>query len=293
MKKNKLLVGLLMAVLWTGLSSCEEDKLNYIDEIYLNYGISDYKNIEMRSHIVDEKKSDTTKMLQISFSGLRNNHLWIASFDYDSKKKLMEWTDTKEFERKRKKYLGYGEYRDAIIHQIRLEQIYLNSNNFIAQFQLMDIEGPCTTTNFIEKLHIFKTPTNIKELSNIGEVIVKWYKESVFIHNCCYSNEGDTIYLASRAPSSLDAELISYEEGIKTEISYKSINISKYNYKDARDVWSTPITPPFDVPIHTKINYTLLDKSTNVWKYRVNYIFYDGTKKDYTFAINTNNGNLQ
>ena len=114
--------------------------------------------------------------------------------------------------------------------------------------------------------------------------IVDWYDESVFIGNCCYSSEGDTLYIAKKEPDLIqgkyiDAELISYEEGLK----FSGNSISKYNYKEAKSIWSTNIVPPFEVPSDAKRNYTVIDNSTNIWKYKVDVTFYDGTKKEYTF----------
>ncbi len=121
----------------------------------------------------------------------------------------------------------------------------------------------------------------------------KGYKESIFINKCCYSSEGDTIYVAKEKPSLLDAELISYEEGIRFKDNISKNQISRYNYKDAEDVWITPITPSFNVPSNAKRNYILLDNSTNIWKYRCEVTFYDGNKKEFIFYINIDSGQLQ
>ena len=91
-----------------------------------------------------------------------------------------------------------------------------------------------------------------------------WFQESVFIGNCCYSNEGDTIYVANQPPQfdsqgmPVDTELISYEEGIRfrtgyfEDVSAENISISRYNYKDTKSVWATRIVPPFDVTSDAK-----------------------------------------
>lgn len=119
-----------------------------------------------------------------------------------------------------------------------------------------------------------------------------WYSESVFIKDCCYSHEGDTIYVAKESPrfenGKIDTELISYEEGIKLSGNF----ISKYNYKEAKSVWNTSIIPPFDITSDTKRAYTLLDSTTNIWEYKCEITFYDGTKKDFTFKINIDNGKI-
>ena len=131
-----------------------------------------------------------------------------------------------------------------------------------------------------------------------------WFQESVFIGNCCYSNEGDTIYVANQPPQfdsqgmPVDTELISYEEGIRfrtgyfEDVSAENISISRYNYKDTKSVWATRIVPPFDVTSDAKRVLTLTGNTTNIWNYKCEVTFYDGTKKDFTFKINIDNGKI-
>ena len=131
-----------------------------------------------------------------------------------------------------------------------------------------------------------------------------WFQESVFIGNCCYSNEGDTIYVANQPPQfdsqgmPVDTELISYEEGIRfrtgyfEDVSAENISISRYNYKDAKSVWATRIVPPFDVTSDAKRVLALTGNTTNIWNYKCEVTFYDGTKKDFTFKINIDNGKI-
>lgn len=125
-----------------------------------------------------------------------------------------------------------------------------------------------------------------------------------FIGNCCYSSEGDTVYVAMKQPEfdshgmPAETELISYEEGIRfltgylEDVSAENISISKYNYKDAKSVWVTRIVPPFDVTSDAKRVLTLTGNTTNIWNYKCEVTFYDGTKKDFTFKINIDNGKI-
>ncbi len=83
--------------------------------------------------------------------------------------------------------------------------------------------------------------------------------------------------------------MVSYEEGIEESTT----SITRYNYKEGEIIWNTSITPPFDIPSDARSTITLLDNSTNIWKYKVDYTFYDGTKKEHTFSINIDNGEIQ
>ena len=52
------------------------------------------------------------------------------------------------------------------------------------------------------------------------------------------------------------------------------------------------VISPFNEPSNSKYTSTLLDKSTNIWKYKVDIVYYDGTKKDFMFTVNVNDGKV-
>ena len=64
------------------------------------------------------------------------------------------------------------------------------------------------------------------------------------------------------------------------------------NYKTYKSVWNTEYRLPFEIFPDTKKEYVLLDNSTNIWKYKLDLLYYDGTKKDYTFYLNIENGTI-
>ncbi|WP_455593119.1 hypothetical protein [Bacteroides sp.] len=295
-----LLVTALWITLCTGFYSCSKDlesvPLDYMggtdtDKEFANYGITDFKDIEMRSCSGIDDNTGDYRWGQANFAGLRKNHLWIASFDRDSKQKLAEWTDTKEFQKTRRIHIGYGEYKDVTISGIALRQIYSKANSFVAFVQLQG-------SNYGENLYIFKTPTSIKELKGIDYCsIQEWYKESILIGNCCYTLGGDTIAVFKEGfsgGSPLTSKLISYTEDI---IAYRAnysdaIYLTKYNYGSGEKEWNTEISELSKEPKDAKITISILDSSTNIWKYKADIVHYDGTKKDYTFSINIETGTI-
>lgn len=169
-----LLVTLSMVTLCTGFYSCGKD-LDIMppetiggtdtDKEFANYGITNFKDIEMRSCTGVDKDYGYYQWGQANFAGLRKNHLWIASFDRESKQKLAEWTDTKEFNKTRRINMGYGEYKDVTISGIALYQTYSKANSFIAVVQTFG------DSNFREMLHIFKTPTKTRELKGLNSPV--------------------------------------------------------------------------------------------------------------------------
>ena len=252
-------------------------EFNKTDKVFAEY-IKDYSNIKCRTYWGGGSS--------IILSGIKNKHLWFSEFDTATKKSKLEWIDIEETDTIQKIYKGYGEYITFYIRTV-LPVYYKQTST-----------GSIATLNFTGRLQTIFTSngkTKRTQLQNDYQKNVpanNWYSESVFIDNCCYSHEGDTIYIAKQTPNfhngEINAELISYEEGITFSGTY----ISKYNYKDAKSVWGVNITSPFDIPSDAKRNYTILNNSTNIWEYKVDVTFYDGTKKDFIFKINIDNGKI-
>ena len=78
-----------------------------LDVVCKEYGISDYEDIELLSYYKNNLE-------QANFSGLREEKLWLASFNVKDKSPIINWTDELPFNRNRKIYKGYGEYVDAV-----------------------------------------------------------------------------------------------------------------------------------------------------------------------------------
>lgn len=293
MKTLRLLATLLLVALSTGLYSCGKDDLdrepqdqisdgtlfNDSDKKFAEY-MDDYSDIKCRFALAGEGS--------MLLTGIKNKHLWFSEFDTITKKLKSTWLDIEETDTIQQVYIGYGEYKEMKIELVTLHYYKKTKTGDIVTFGLSGLSQTIFTSNGKCK----RTPLGANG-SMVTTHIVDWYDESVFIGNCCYSSEGDTLYIAKKEPDLIqgkyiDAELISYEEGLK----FSGNSISKYNYKEAKSIWSTNIVPPFEVPSDAKRNYTVIDNSTNIWKYKVDVTFYDGTKKEYTFKINIETGKL-
>lgn len=289
MRTIRLLTTLLLVALCTGFSSCGGDDFestpttsvdtdNLFDKTnkYFAEYLKDYSNITCRGYLAGENT--------VSLSGIKNKHLWFSEFDTSTKNLKSEWTDIEETDTIQKVYKGYGEYETIYIRTALPTYYKKTSTGNIVTFTF----GYSGRTIFTSNNKSKRTPLQI----NYTPIPNDWYKESVFISDCCYSHEGDTIYVAKEKPyfedGKIDAELISYEDGIKLSNN----SISRYSYKEAKSIWGTSITPPFDISSDAKRNYSLLDSTTNVWEYKCDVTFYDGTKKDFTFKINIDNGTI-
>lgn len=286
MKTFRLLTASLLIAVCAGFSSCGDDELEELqmEEMYTDgdsfstYGLN-IKDYECRGSYHWGNINH--------FSGLKNNHLWISSYDRTTKEKLWEWTDSRTFDRKRTVHVGYGEYKDIEISSITTYGACAKNNIFVAS---VGYSGE----SYGEYNILFKTVTgNLKEIRNkYPTYITDWYKESVFVGNCCYNDMGDTLYVSQVDNGAVRGIPISYEETIMVTDYQQQLTAYRINYKTYKSVWDTKHKLPFEVLSDTKKEYTLLDNSTNMWKYKLDLLYYDGTKRDYTFYLNIENGTI-
>lgn len=294
MKSIRLLAASLLVALSMGFVSCGDDTLDSepittlptepsilekMDKAFAEY-IGDYSNITCRYYQEGESS--------ILFAGLKNQRLWFSEYDVANKQLNTEWTDIEKTDTIQQLYKGYGEYETLYVKFVHPLVYKETSTGNIVTFNIGGRFQTIFTSNH-------KTKRTQLQYDNTKNGIARnWYKEAVFIADCCYSHEGDTIYIAKSIPNfdgygnPVGITLVSYEEGI--ELSGRYIN--KRSFKEGKVVWGTYILPPFDVPSDAKRNYTLLDSTTNIWKYKCEVTFYDGTKKDFTFKINIDNGKI-
>lgn len=292
MKTFRLLAASLLVAVCAGFSSCGDDKLDdfQLEVMFPNGDSFSTYGLNLR----DYECYDSYYWGNINhFSGLKNNHLWISSYDRTTKEKLWEWTDNRTFDKKRTVHVGYGEYKDIEISSITTYGACAKNNIFVAS---VSYNGE----SYNEDNILFKTAAGtLKEIKNdYRAYITDWYKESVFVGNCCYNDMGDTLYVSQINNGAVGGTPISYEESVSVNVDVNfddfltQITASRINYKTYKEVWNTKHKLPFEIFSDTKRESTLLDNSTNIWKYKLDLLYYDGTKKDYTFYLNIENGTI-
>ena len=292
MKTFRLLTASLLIAVCAGLGSCGDDKLDdfQLEVMFPNGDSFSTYGLNLR----DYECYGSFHWGNINhFSGLKNNHLWISSYDRTTKEKLWEWTDNRTFDKKRTVHVGYGEYKNIEISSITTYGACAKNNIFVAS---VSYNGE----SYNEDNILFKTAAGtLKEIKNdYRAYITDWYKESVFVGNCCYNDMGDTLYVSQINNGAVGGTPISYEESVSVNVDVNfddfltQISALRINYKTYKNVWYTKHKLPFEIFSDTKRECTLLDNSTNIWKYKLDLLYYDGTKKDYTFYLNIENGTI-
>lgn len=298
MRTIRLLATSLLVALSMGVSSCGDDELDMqptvsypegsepLDIVCKEYGISDYEDIELLYYYKNGS-------VQANFSGLRDSKLWLAAFNVEDKSPIINWTDELPFNRNRRIYKGYGEYEDVTIQQIALLQTIPFNQNFVASLSY----------SFGKDYHynalLFKQSSQTKEVQVKRSEIFAGFQYSIINNDCCYSLFGDTLYIAekgfgySNVGTLYTSELISHEEAIYSHRDNKGFFVGKRSFKLGEDLWHIQVPQLNDEPADAKIEVNVEDNSTPVWKFNVNIIHYDGTKKNVTFEVDIDNGTIK
>lgn len=325
MKFIRLLATLLLVAVCAGFSSCEEELEEEPPTILKPEGGNNSSDLENTySQYIDDYKNMTCKRFNdngdtIEFTGITaKGYLMINLFQEATKKKVFDWVDNVKIDTICKVYKGYGEYEEVTVKSIGLSHAHGNphiesNKNFITLLDFFGGESPFTRILFVNGGN--SKMSNIMPIGSwsINTFITNWYNnEYSFIHDCCYTLTGDTVYTIKYENYDFynireyeqrimlcgsydhEATRISCEEGIGTYVANFSgiyqFNSCKINYKDCKQVWERGFTLPFNYEANAKLSYSIVNKSANVWEYKVDIIYYDGTKKDYTFYLNIDNG---
>lgn len=283
MRTSRLLVTLLLVMVSMGLCSCSKDFIdedpksslpldtyyNPIDSLFTEY-IGDHSDIRCKGV---GGTPDT-----IYFAGLKNNHLWFSSFDQSTKKRLCEWEDTEVTDTIQQVHKGYGEYEVREFDIVMPRYYRRTSTGYILNLLLRNV---AFQTIFINGQEVKRLPFAEKE------DLYDWYNESIFINGTCYSKEGEPIYSIQDSYLLQDLEPVSYEEGIW----FSKSSIERFNIKEKKSVWTTSLKD-IDIPSNAKVSYSILDKSSNIWKYKLDAVLYDGTKQSYISTVNIEDGKV-
>lgn len=251
------------------------------------------------------------------FAGLKNNHIWVKVIKFDRNKDYSNWNnviyelnDIDVLEKSFKINLGYGEYRN-----INIDKLMFTGNsivNDLNKLYIMNLSGSpieAGANGYSNQIVLLKYKDIVKRVNSPVQSIISikmWYNNSFYISyksnsgldHVLYSEKGDSLFVSknheslyiNESSSIISNNPISYEQTI---IVLKSSNegiILRMDCKENIILWSTNLKSPFNEPINSKYTYSLLEKGNDIWKYKVNIVYMDGTKKEYQFKININDG---
>ena len=309
MRTIRLLATSLLVALCTGFSSCGDDELDVqapptsggetsSELICKEYGIKNYKDIDLFNYSIHADNMVINKG-QANFTGLKNNHLWIATYNNSSKEKLAEGTCNSEFQLSCKVFKEFEGYKDMTISKITPMWNYIISlSQFIATFEY-EFEEDATTSLYST---LFYNNGKSKEIRGLGDDFVfNWYNNSVLIKDYCYTLDGDSI-CAFTMPTGDGVRLdeietyppISYREVIYRWFDEDGAFIGRWNGTTKQRIWLTELKELSDLIDNDKykVDFKLSDNSTNVWKFNAIITSYDGSKNTLNYEVNIENGSI-
>ncbi len=336
MKIFRLLAASLLVAVCAGFSSCGDDELEkepiHIFDPNENNGSSDLE--KTYSQYIDDYENMTCKRFNdngdtIEFTGLTaKGYLMINLFQKATKTKVFDWVDNVKTDTIYKVYKGYGEYEEVTIKSIGLSHSHVGKPHIESNTEfIISLDFFGEASSFTRILFVNGGISKMSDIIPVGAwhintFIPNWYNnEYCFIHDCCYTLAGDTVYtikygeyddnninmygsrIATNGYGSFQYqfEQVSAEEAIGAGLdidnfhgSYQ-LRVARINYRTAQNMWGEQryINLPFNYEAKAKLSYSIADKSSEIWKYKVNITYYDGTKKEVTLNVNIENGTVQ
>lgn len=280
----KLFATLLLIALGMIFYSCskeenntEEITINIAEDIYFKkYGINiqDYKYYNFNY-------SENN----LVFNGMKDGVFTAMAFDTISCQKICEFIDTESTPETVTKYIGYGESKELNLENILSQGIVLTNNGYIGSFTLHYGDN---WEYLIKRIIYFSNGKKIETIVDVYtsiKLIKKWFNDSAIVSDSiCYNDKGETIFIA-KEPIQYNEIPVTYTDGVNIDFISKRIN-----HATGEIIWESELEPPFEIPSNAKNEFIILEKENDFWKCKINTLFYDGTKKNFTFEINISNG---
>lgn len=70
------------------------------------------------------------------------------------------------------------------------------------------------------------------------------------------------------------------------------LQYTRHNFQTGEDVWSTHIPSLADIESDARVNTTIIEQGTLIWKYQIDITNRDGSKKRVVFTVNVETGEV-
>lgn len=311
----KIIVALLFITLSIGFYSCSEkiEDVNPVsgaptsfEEMYYSKYIDDYENMTCKFFL---DRNDT-----IIYTGLTDEgYLMINFFQKGTNNKLFDWVDNVKTDTIYRIH-RYDEYKKISVESIRVGEFYMRSaKSFVTLLEFVD-----DNTGFIKALFVDEGQSQMTDfLANVWTFIPNWYNNRYsFIHDCCYTSCGDTLYTIKYDDFDFGDIYLHLEDnaGIQriNDIQFLSVNevlmnnvveyeksseayvarLVRFDLKQDKIIWRKEINLPFVHEANAKFSYSMKNKSVDVWEYKVCIYYFDGTERCMIFDIDIKDGSI-
>lgn len=287
---------------------CKVNIIPSIDEFYTWHcfgfmikdttGILSGKNVYFKPQT---SQKDTTYLV-----GIKNDKIWIGTFNTNTKEQLNEWTDTETISRTQKAHIGYGKYEEFTINHAEVRSFIKNGENVIMELVLENDEKS-NTHNFTMLSFRNKGITKRYFVTNTSnQPLIKWHDNSYLFnidarkepyvqgdYYTCF-DEGGNIIITGKMFQWHNAEMlfpINFDEYLYFDYGYKSIHISKKSISSGDNLWVKILVDDFDTD--SKFTPSLISRKDNIFRFKIDVTEYSGNKYSVIYDINIINGSFQ
>ena len=235
------------------------------------------------------------------FTGVKDEKLLINVYNKESGETL-QWLGDTPVEETIRVHQGYGEYITYAVDSIRLSNIVRTEWGYVArpEYLVKRMDGNGTDV-IVKDLLLLNGEGKIvyRELEDSSPFYRGWYDGSVLFYTdgTCFilSQKGDEIIhhknpIFDHITHADHAEPISYEEAMVFD--YRSLY--RYDLRNEKGaVWETPVDVlnQYMTP-DARLTVSIESKSGNIWRYKCDILYYDGSTKQVSFAVNIDTGEI-
>lgn len=235
------------------------------------------------------------------FTGVKDEKLLINVYNKESGETL-QWLGDTPVEETIRVHQGYGEYITYAVDSIRLSNIVRTEWGYVArpEYLVKRMDGNGTDV-IVKDLLLLNGEGKIvyRELEDSSPFYRGWYDGSVLFYTdgTCFilSQKGDEIIhhknpIFDHITHADHAEPISYEEAMVFD--YRSLY--RYDLRNEKGaVWETPVDVLNQyMTSDARLTVSIESKSGNIWRYKCDILYYDGSTKQVSFAVNIDTGEI-
>lgn len=171
--------------------------------------------------------------------------------------------------------------KDDKIYQPKRNYKLWYNNSVIISFSelptdLSSLTGISDISNIVDLYHLLeKFPNANYKIPNLDR------------YTCVINNHGETI-CRLKDNYIINSQPLSYTDGI----SLSSDHITRHNSQTGEDVWCTHIPSLADIESDARVNTTIVEQGTLIWKYQIDITNRDGSKKRVVFTVNVETGEV-
>lgn len=239
------------------------------------------------------------------FTGVKDEKLLINVYTKESGE-THQWLGDTPVEETIRVHQGYGEYVTYAVDSVRLSNIVRTEWGYVAQpeYLVKRMEGNGTDV-IVKDFLLLNGEGKIvyRELEGSLPFYREWYDGSVLLYSegscIIFSPKGDEI-VHYESPSfewiknaSQQMEAITYED-VVVLLLYSGYELCRYDLRNENGaVWETPVDVlnQYMTP-DARLTVSIESKSGNIWQYKCDILYYDGSTKQVSFAVNIDTGEI-